>query len=177
MTNHHWSFSIVGVQQTLGLKRLVVINDFTALALALPALKFNQMHQIGSRTAAPEAALAVIGPGTGLGVAGLIPTELGNLVPITGEGGHVNLAAGDALKSKVVDRLKQRFGHVSAERALSGPGLVNLYEAACSLSGQTARAIGPADVIALARGAQDASCVMALDLFSSSLGEWRVIWR
>jgi glucokinase len=170
MTNHHWSFSIAGMQQALGLRRLVVMNDFTALALALPALKSSEMHQIGSGTAAPEAALAVIGPGTGLGVAGLIPTELGNLVPITGEGGHVSLAASDALESKVVDRLKQRFGHASAERALSGPGLVNLYEAACSLSGQTVQALDPADVIALARSAQDASCVMALDLFFKFLG-------
>ncbi len=170
MTNHHWSFSITGLQQTLGLKRLVVINDFTALALALPALKSSEIHQIGSGIAAPEAALAVIGPGTGLGVAGLMPTDAGNLVPITGEGGHVSLAASDALEAKVVDRLKQRFGHASAERALSGPGLVNLYEAACSLSGQVVQALGPADVIALGRSAQDSSCVMALDLFFKFLG-------
>jgi glucokinase len=170
MTNHRWSFSITGMQQALGLKRLVVINDFTALALALPTLKPNENHQIGPGIAAPEAALAVIGPGTGLGVAGLMPTGLGNFVPITGEGGHVSLAASDALESKVVERLKLRFGHASAERALSGPGLVNLYDAVCSLDGEVVQALGPADVIALARGAQDSSCVMALDLFFKFLG-------
>jgi glucokinase len=170
MTNHHWSFSISEMQQRFGLERLVVMNDFTALALALPALKPNETHQIGAGTATPDAALAVIGAGTGLGIAGLMPTSIGRSVPITGEGGHVSLASSDALESKVVERLKQRFGHASAERALSGPGLVNLYEAACSMSGDAVQTLDPADVIALARKAQDSNCVMALDLFFKFLG-------
>jgi glucokinase len=170
MTNHHWSFSISGLQRDLALERLAVINDFTALALALPTLTAEDLHPVGAGTPAADCAFAVLGPGTGLGVSGLIPAGSGRLVPITGEGGHVSLAAADAREAAVVERLKQRFGHASAERALSGPGLVNLYEAACALSGRTVEALGPADVIARARGGNDPCCVAALDLFFGFLG-------
>jgi glucokinase len=170
MTNHPWSFSIAELQRSLGLERLRVINDFTALALALPALTATDLHSIGGGTPAPDCAIAVLGPGTGLGVSGLIPAGPGQRVPITGEGGHVSLAAGDAREAAVVERLRQRFGHASAERALSGPGLVNLYEAACTLSGRTVEALDPADVIARARSGDDLCCVTALDLFFGFLG-------
>ncbi len=170
MTNHHWSFSISGLQRDLALERLTVINDFTALALALPTLTAEDLHPVGAGTPATDCAIAVLGPGTGLGVSGLIPAGPGRRVPITGEGGHVSLAAADPREAAVVERLKQRFGHASAERALSGPGLVNLYEAACALAGRSVEALGPADVIARARSGNDPCCVAALDLFFGFLG-------
>ena len=172
MTNHHWSFSISSLQRELGIERLAVINDFTAVALSLPALTEADLRQIGPGTAVTGAPLAVLGPGTGLGVSGLLVAAPGNFVPITGEGGHVTLAAGDDREAAVLQWLRHRFGHASAERALSGPGLVNLYEAACSLSGQTASAFEPAEVIARAgngRGS-DGACVAALELFCNFLG-------
>ena len=169
MTNHHWSFSISGLKRELGLKRLVVLNDFTALALSLPALAAADLHAIGHGVAAPGAALAVLGPGTGLGVSGLVATGHGALAPINGEGGHITLAPGDARESAVVEWLRQRFGHASAERALSGPGLVNLHAATCALAGQASEALGPSEVIERARSG-DASCTAALDLFCSFLG-------
>jgi glucokinase len=170
MTNHHWSFSISELKRQLGLERLVVINDFTALALALPALSREDLRPIGQGSAAAGAPLAVLGPGTGLGVSGLLPALRGRFVPVSGEGGHVSLAAGDEREAAVVARLRQRFGHASAERALSGPGLVNLYEAACTLAGRSVETLGPADVIARARGGDDRCCVAALDLFFGFLG-------
>ena len=91
-------------------------------------------------------------------------------MPITGEGGHVSLAAIDAREQAVLHQLIGRFGHASAERALSGPGLVNLYEAVCSLSGRPPQPLAPADVIAGARGGHDAACAEALDLFFGFLG-------
>ena len=170
MTNHHWSFSIAGLQQELGFERLVVINDFTALALSLPALTAADLHQIGHGAPRPGGPLAVLGAGTGLGVSGLFVTGPGEYFPITGEGGHVTLAATDERENAVIERLRLRFGHASAERALSGPGLVNLYEAACALTGHAAEALRPAEVIARARIGEDACCVTALDLFFSFFG-------
>ena len=170
MTNHHWSFSVSSLQRDLGLERLVVINDFTALALSLPALGPADLRPIGTGVAVPLQALAVLGAGTGLGVSGLLPTSDGHYTPITGEGGHVSLAAHDDWEASIVGRLRHRFGHASAERALSGPGLVNLYEAVCAVNGVTARMLSPSDVLDLAKRRADPHCQAALDLFCSFLG-------
>jgi glucokinase len=170
MTNHHWSFSISSMRSEIGFERLLVINDFTALALALPALGTSDLHPVGRGEAVPGAPLAVLGPGTGLGVSGLLRTPAGQWIPITGEGGHVTLAAGDAREAIVVEILRRRFGHASAERALSGPGLVSLYEAVCAIDGLRARQLSPANVLASARDASDPQCAAAIDLFFGFLG-------
>ena len=171
MTNHHWSFSISELQRGLGFQRLRVINAFTALALSLPALQAADLHHIGhAGEAVPGAPLAVLGPGTGLGVSGLLPSDTGSFVPISGEGGHVTLAAHGEYEAAVVSALARRFGHASAERALSGPGLVNLYDAASILAHRTPLPLCAADVIERARGAADASCIAAIDLFCKFLG-------
>ena len=172
MTNHHWSFSIARLEQDLGVQRLAVINDFTALALSLPTLRPADLHRIGSGEAVPQAAQALLGPGTGLGVSGLLPGSGGHAVPIAGEGGHVTLAPGDAHEAAVVDWLRERYGHPSAERALSGPGLVNLYQAAADISGQAPEALDAAAVVQRARDAAQPcqACRAAVELFCSFLG-------
>jgi len=170
MTNHPWHFSIAELQRELGLERLVVVNDFTALALSLPALGGDDLHQVGGGEPVAGAPLAVLGAGTGLGVSGLFPAPEGGWVPITGEGGHVSLAPVDAREQAVLQRLIARFGHASAERALSGPGLVNLYDAVCGLAGQTPQALDAAGVMAGARGGRDPACAEALELFFAFLG-------
>jgi glucokinase len=171
MTNHHWSFSISELQRELGLQRLKVINDFTALALSLPALTPADLRPVGRGAAVPGTPLAVLGPGTGLGVSGLLPAGQGRFVPINGEGGHVTLSACDDHEAAVVDHLRHRFSHASAERALSGPGLVNLYEAVCALSGHSAQALRPSDVLQHARDGSDPQCASALALFCNFLGD------
>lgn len=99
MTNHHWQFSVEALRQQLGLERLLVLNDFTALALALPHLPAHELYALGEGTVAPGAPIALIGPGTGMGVSGLLPKGgSGQWVPIAGEGGHVTLAAQNALR-------------------------------------------------------------------------------
>ena len=171
MTNHHWSFSIAGLQHALGLQRLVVINDFTALALSLPALGSADLRALGGGVALPGGPLAVLGPGTGLGVSGLFPLGAGaGFLPINGEGGHVSLAPANEQEAAVILRLQSRFGHASAERALSGPGLVNLYDAACALAGAAAERLEPSDVLERATSGTDRHCAVALDLFCSFLG-------
>lgn len=171
MTNHHWSFSISDLQHQLKLQRLKVINDFTALALSLPTLQVADLHRIGGQgLAVPGAPLAVLGPGTGLGVSGLLPSGGTCFVAIAGEGGHVTLAPQSDHEAAVVGVLAQRFGHASAERALSGPGLLNLYEAASLLAKQPPLPLSPADVLDRARDKSDPLCVSAIDLFCKFLG-------
>ena len=170
MTNHHWSFSVSALQREMGFERLVVINDFTALALALPLLPPDALQPLGGGPGDAGAPLAVIGAGTGLGVSGLLRVPGGPAVAINGEGGHVTLAAMDDREAEVIAVLRKRFGHVSAERVLSGPGLTNLHAALAELGGQAAAPLGPAEVIARAREAADPLCNEAIDLFCRFLG-------
>lgn len=171
MTNHHWSFSISAVRQHFGMERFLLINDFTALALALPALSPDEVVQVGGGAPVPNAPLGLVGPGTGLGVSGLLPAMAGHgAIPINGEGGHATLAATDDREEAVLRAMRQRFGHVSAERAVSGLGLVNLYDAVCAVDGVAARPLEAADITARALSGEDAQCVATLDLFCGFLG-------
>ena len=169
MTNHSWAFSISEMQRELGLQRFLVINDFTALALSLPSLTPADLRAVGGGQAVPNAPMGLLGPGTGLGVSGLLPAVGGrSAIPINGEGGHVTLAPVNELEEKVVRFLRRQFGHPSAERALSGSGLVNLYNALCEVEGVAARPLTPAELTA--QSETDPQCRGAVDLFFSLLG-------
>ena len=171
MTNSPWAFSIEAVRVALGLERLLFVNDFTALALSLPSLQAEHLRPIGpARAADAQAAIGLLGPGTGLGVSGLLHDTAGHLVPLGGEGGHVSLAPANAREDRVVAVLRDKFGHASAERALSGMGLVNLYEALCTIDGVAARALDPAGVTGAATSGSDARCVEAVEVFFGLLG-------
>ena len=172
MTNHHWSFSVSALQTRFGFERLRVLNDFTALALALPALAADERRPVGGGTSQPDAAIGVIGPGTGLGVSGVVPDGRGGWIALDGEGGHVTLAGRTPRERQVLAWLEARHGHASAERALSGPGLVDLHDALAQLDGETRtlQRLQPADIAAAALAGSDARCVEALNLFCAFLG-------
>ena len=113
----------------------------------------------------------MLGAGTGLGVAGLVRDAAGRPVTIEGEGGHVTLAAADEREQAVIAQLRRSFGHASAERAVSGPGLQNLYRAVCAIDGIACHAaLSPADVVDRALTGSDAACSEALRLFAGFLG-------
>lgn len=169
MTNHHWSFSQQALQAELGLDLLLVLNDFTALALALPSLPASQLRQIGGGAPLADRPKALLGPGTGLGVSGLVPAPSG-WIPLAGEGGHITLAAHDDREEALIRHLRQRYGHVSAERALCGAGLVALYEAVCSVDGREADTLLPSDVSARCLAGTDTACAEALSHFCALLG-------
>jgi glucokinase len=169
MTNRDWTFSISDMQRRLGLDRLLVINDYAALAHALGGLQPTEVRRVGGGTAVENAPLALLGPGTGLGVSGLLVAP-GGRVPVVGEGGHVSLSAADDREARVVAILRRRFGHASAERALSGPGLVNLYAASCELGGRPVEPLQPEDISERARLGSDSDCRQAVDLFFGFLG-------
>jgi glucokinase len=170
MTNHLWQFSIAGLKRELGVERCLVINDFTALAMSLTALSADDLRQVGSGAPVAGMPVALLGPGTGLGVSGLLPSAGGGWSALSGEGGHVTLAAADSLESEVLTFLRSRHGHVSAERVLSGAGLVNLVEALAALEGESVPEMQPADVSRAAVQRTDARCVKAASLFASFLG-------
>lgn len=169
MTNHHWGFSISAMQAELGLQRLVVINDFTALALSLPSLQPHELRQVGGGVARARAAIGLIGPGTGLGVSGLVPAG-GQWVALAGEGGHVSLPATTEREAALIALLDQRYGHASAERAISGAGLVALYDAVCALDGAAPEALSPADVTSRALAGTCTRCAEAVAHFCALLG-------
>ncbi|HET7774157.1 MAG TPA: glucokinase, partial [Burkholderiaceae bacterium] len=126
-TNSPWQFSRSALQASLGLDSLSVVNDFEALALALPQLTPGQLIARGPLPT-NDGPMAVVGPGTGLGVAGLI-RHAGQWVAIPGEGGHATLAAGNDFEAAVIAAARRQFEHVSAERLLSGIGLPVLHAA------------------------------------------------
>ena len=170
MTNHPWSFSINELKRSLGLERCLVINDFTALAMSLPALGPADLRAVGGGAAVADAPIGLLGPGTGLGVSGLMPNGPGRWSPLSGEGGHVTLAATDDREAALLARLRSQHGHVSAERALSGNGLLNLYLAICALDGVAPLAVKPADVTAAAKDGSDAQCLATVRQFTAFLG-------
>lgn len=172
MTNHHWAFSIRALKAELGLEHLLVVNDFTALALSLPGLADDERRPVGGGTPQPGAAIGLIGPGTGLGVSGLLANGRGGWLPIQGEGGHATLAPTTARERDVLAVLAERHGHVSAERAVSGRGLEEIHGALWQLDG---RPEGPpqrtaAQVTEAALAGHDPLSREALDLFCAFLG-------
>ena len=169
MTNHVWSFSARATRQALGLARLIFINDFTALALSLPHLPARGQQQIGGGSRIAGQAIALIGPGTGLGVSGLVPVGEG-WVPLGGEGGHVTLPAMDEREFAVLRLLHRDHRHVSAERILSGPGLELLYRTLCELDGLSGEALSAEAITAQALSLNSGLCRETLTMFCGWLG-------
>ncbi len=170
MTNHHWSFSIAELQRALGLQTLLVRNDFAALAMALPSLSPQDRRRVGGGAGVPGAPMALIGPGTGLGVSGLLPDGRGGWIPVEGEGGHVTLCAVTPQERVVVEALQRRFGHASAERAISGMGLRDLYRILAQEQGLgTDEAVTPAWVSERAREG-DRLAQQAIQMLCAFLG-------
>lgn len=169
LTNAAWSFSVQELKRSLGLAALVVVNDFAANAYAIPHLLPEQKFAIGPEIANAHGNIGIIGPGTGLGMSSLIPHR-GGWTLVAGEGGHATLPASTEEEFAIIQLLWKRWNHVSAERALSGAGLVNLYEALCALRGIEPLMLAPADVTRRAMDKSDDICVRAFAKFCEFLG-------
>ncbi len=127
MINHDWSFDRNELGRALGLKYLSIINDFEAIGYALQTLPPESLIEIGRKRAANDGNRAVLGPGTGLGVSGLV-TDGRQRVVIRGEGGHTTLASRNKDEERIIAKFRDRYGHCSAERILCGNGIVELHE-------------------------------------------------
>jgi glucokinase len=169
MTNNHWALSVSRLREELALDRLLLLNDFTALALGVPALGERDVMQVGGGAPQRPGAMAVLGPGTGLGVSGLLPVG-GDYLPIIGEGGHVTLPACTPEEAALAAWCTRRFGHASAERLISGGGLALLHEGLAHVRGHDAAPLTAAAITSRALQGQDALCSDAVSTFCAMLG-------
>jgi glucokinase len=128
MTNHDWTFSIEATRRALGFDTLLVVNDFTALAMALPGLTDSQRVQVGGGARRPNSVIGLLGPGTGLGVSGLIPAD-DRWIALGSEGGHATFAPADEREDLVLQYARKKWSHVSFERVAAGPGVEVIYRA------------------------------------------------
>lgn len=171
MTNADWSFSQAAVKAEFGFTTLRLLNDFTALALALPDLPASELRQLGGGAAQPGCAIGLVGAGTGLGVSGLVPNGQGGWAPLEGEGGHVSLPAVTARERCVMDGLIRRYGHASTERVTSGQGLVDTCAILCEADGVVPSALTSAGAVSeAALKSGHAQALEALTIFCAMLG-------
>jgi glucokinase len=169
MTNYHWHFSIEQMRERLGLETLVVVNDFTALAMALPRLSRHQVRQVGGGEMRPRSVVGVLGAGTGLGVSGLIPVGDGH-VALGTEGGHTSFAPRDGRELYIFQFAQREFEHVSFERLVSGPGLELIQRALRERAGQAPMALAAPEVTRRGLDGSDPVCREALESFCAMLG-------
>ena len=163
MTNHHWSFSIEALRLELGLTTLLMVNDFAALAMSLPHLAQDGRRQVGGGIELPNRTIGLIGPGTGLGVSGVVPAGE-RWIPLSGEGGHVSFAPVTRDEVAILEALWGEYGHVSAERLLSGMGMELIHWA------RTGRRLKAADISAAALDGSSSDCRGSVDVFCAILG-------
>ena len=169
MTNYHWQFSIEETRLNLGLETLVVVNDFTSLAMALPRLGPQDFRQVGSGQAVKNSVIGLIGSGSGLGVSGLIPSADG-WTSLGSEGGHSSFAPSDALEAAVLTSLWQQFEHVSFERLLSGPGLELIYLALAEQNNTSVKRLSAPEITHCALDEKEPLCIKTLEVFCNVLG-------
>lgn len=171
MTNHSWAFSITKIKSVFCLKHLEVINDFTAVSMAIPMLSEIDVIQFGGKKAKKDCPIAVYGAGTGLGVAHLVHVDK-RWVSLPGEGGHVDFAPNSEEEDLILEVLRSELGHVSAERLLSGMGLVNLYKAIVKSDQRIPENLQPSDVTNRALADICIDSRRALSLFCVIMGRF-----
>ena len=169
MTNYHWRFSIEQMRQRLGFESLVVVNDFTALAMALPRLAPGQRRQVGGGTGRERSVVGLLGAGSGLGVSGLIPAADG-WVALGTEGGHTSFSPRDEREIAILRYGLALFPHLSHERLLSGPGLELIHRALSERAGLAPQALVAPEITRRALDGSDALCTETLDAFCAVLG-------
>ncbi|WP_411831898.1 glucokinase [Pseudoxanthomonas mexicana] len=173
ITNHPWVISLARTRDALGFDGIRLVNDFAAQAMAIPMLGRSDVVAIGSAEWTPDTqplprTYAILGPGTGLGVGGLIVRD-GRRYPLETEGGHVDFAPGTPQEIEILRRLSAQFGRVSIERLICGPGLVNLHRALCEIAGEDPGQPQPADVTRRAQEG-DVRAMQAIDVFCAVFG-------
>lgn len=176
MTNHVWDFSLEETRRKIDLDRLLALNDFTALAMSLPYLEAGELHKVGGGEPVPHLPLALIGPGTGLGVSGLMPAGE-QWIPLQGEGGHVTFSPATDREIEILRIARRHNEHVSAERLISGSlGLGSsrqvgsLYHAVATLHGVEVRPLSPAEIVEQAKNRTSPVCVEVVETFCAMLG-------
>ncbi len=171
MTNLPWKFSKKELQQTLNLTKMYFINDYTAIAHAVPFLNDEQKVQIGGGNVVAGKPISICGPGTGLGVANVVNVN-NQWVSLGGEGGHVDFAPTDETEIKILNFLLTKYKHVSYEQVLSGLGIQQIYQALMSIKGEEPEALEAKDITQRAVNNECDVCKASLDKFCEILGNF-----
>jgi glucokinase len=169
LTNCRWTIDAPELRAGFSFTRVHILNDFEATALSLPQLTAKDVYPLGGGTAVLGEPMAVLGPGTGLGVACFVPASPDPIV-IASEGGHATMAATTSREDAIIDHLRREFGHVSAERVISGVGIEHLYHAVVALDEVDAPQRSASEIT---KAALDGDCPIsraALELFCAMLG-------
>ncbi|MEC5323816.1 glucokinase [Aurantimonas sp. A3-2-R12] len=169
LTNSPWVIRPQQMLSGLGIEEVIVVNDFEAQALAISSLGEQSRTQIGGGEVHEGASRVVVGPGTGLGVAGLVRAR--NMwIPVAGEGGHIDLGPRTERDLAIWPHLETIEGRVSGEQVLCGRGLVNLYRSIAAADGAEPVHTTPAEITEAAVNQKDPLSIEAVDLFATYLG-------
>jgi glucokinase len=173
-TNNPWVIRPALIPEKLGASRYTVINDFGAVghAVARAGPEFF-VHLAGPDKPLPNSGtLSVLGPGTGMGVAHVWRDGTGGYRVQATEGGHIDYAPLDTIEDAILARLRQRYRRVSAERVVSGPGLVDIYEALAGMEGRAIQQVDDRTLWTLGTSGEDSLAAAAIDRFCLSLGSF-----
>ncbi|NQV48253.1 MAG: glucokinase [Rhodospirillaceae bacterium] len=171
LTNNNWAFSVEQARKSLGLKQLRVVNDFKALAAAVPHLRTDECIQIGNGHSIANYPISVLGPGTGLGVATVTVTGSdGGHTVLDGEGGHVGFAPANKRETEILREFVKRYDRVSIERILSGSGLEILHKVLADIDGTAPPEHDTAFIIKQAVDGACPRCRETIDIFCTILG-------
>jgi glucokinase len=170
-TNNPWIIRPALIGEKLEVDHFTLINDFGAVGHAVAqAGPEHFLHLTGPEEALPSnGTISIIGPGTGLGVAHVWRNDSGYHVQAT-EGGHIDYAPLDAIEDAVLARLRKRYRRVSVERVVSGPGLIDIYEALAGIEGRAVHTYDDKTLWQLGTSGEDSLAAAAVDRFCLSLG-------
>ena len=173
-TNNTWSLDKKNLEENFGGAQVWLLNDFAAIAYAIPFLSptesvpvgFSEPAALGDR----DFVIGIVGPGTGLGTAGL-SRQKGQTMPIIGEGGHNGFAPETQIQMEILSQLRDQFDRVCDERLVSGPGVVNIYHALANIRNQSVAHKTAAEIFSLAEKKADDIAQEAVDIFFEVLGQ------
>lgn len=172
-TNNHWEISRTDLVAKYRTKAVRILNDFESIAYSLPVLTEKDISAVGGDWALPssqEFSVGVLGPGTGLGVAGLYARD-GKHYPVVAEGGHTGFSPENPEQIRLLKSLSSKFGRVSNERLLSGPGIINIYQALAEINNADPGEFSAAEIATKGTSRQDELCKNTMDLFFEILGQ------
>ncbi len=174
VTNNHWTLNAASIAEDFGIDAVRLLNDFEAAAYSIPQLGADDSESIGmpENVSLPEDRfnVAILGPGTGLGVAGLVRRGE-TLIPIVGEGGHVGFAPKSRIQVEIRDALRNKFDRVSVERLLSGSGIENIYWALTLIHGEQRTQLSAQEVFTKSDDGSDQRAAEATHMFFEILGQ------
>lgn len=173
-TNNDWVIDSRELRKKYPVPSVRLLNDFEAIAYSIPTLGENDISTVGllpsELEGKSEFTLGVMGPGTGLGIGGLLGRENG-IYPVVGEGSHAGFAPETRMQLKVLKQLRQRYERVSEERMVSGPGLENIYWALRKIHGEKTNGITAAEIFSRVLANEDVIATEATQLFFEVLGQ------